>query len=285
MIISISRRTDIPAFYSQWFWNRLKEGYVQVKNPFNPRQIKQIDLAPHNVDGLVFWTKDPAPLLPELERLQHYAFYFHFTLNGYGNDLEPNLPTQANVIERFKTLSNAIGKERVIWRYDPVIFTDTYTPYYHQEHFEALAYELAGYTKRCMISFVSPYKKTQRNMHHLNWHLPETTLKHQLAQSFVQSGKKYDIDIQSCADDKDLSSTGMTPGKCIDDDLIRHITGKKKNWRKDPNQRGNCQCIASVDIGAYNTCLHQCRYCYANMHNKQVKKTIALHNEQSSCLI
>ena len=164
MILSVSRRTDIPNYYSDWFVNRIKEGFLYVRNPMNAHQISKIDLSPDVVDCIVFWTKNPANMLEKLEYLKDYIYYFQFTLTGYGKDIEPNLPDKRKeLIPTFRTLSKKIGKEKVIWRYDPILIRKRYTMDYHLKAFEEIANSLADYTERVVISFVDLYTKTQRN--------------------------------------------------------------------------------------------------------------------------
>ncbi len=164
MILSASRRTDIPNYYADWFMGRIREGYCCVRNPMNPRQVSRIDLAPQAVDCIVFWTKNPAGLLPRLKELRDYTYYFQFTLTGYGRDIEPNLPDKREkLIPAFRELSEKIGKERVIWRYDPIFVNEKYTVSYHLKAFEEIADRLAGYTEQVVISFVDLYAKIRKN--------------------------------------------------------------------------------------------------------------------------
>ena len=170
MIISASRRTDIPAYYPDWFYNRIREGYVCVRNPMNFHQVSRIDLSPDVVDGIVFWTKNPLPLMSRLEELRAYPFYFQFTLTPYGKDVEPGVPSKNDIIlPAFQELSRQIGPERVIWRYDPILLTDRYTMDYHITFFSQLARRLEGYARKCIISFVDLYRNTQSNMNGLGF--------------------------------------------------------------------------------------------------------------------
>ena len=161
MIISASRRTDIPNYYSEWFFNRIKEGYVLVRNPMNISQVSKISLSPDVVDGIVFWTKNPLPILDRLEELREYTYYFQFTLTPYGKDVEPNVPSKNDlIIPSFRKLSERIGKERVVWRYDPILFNDKYTMDYHVKYFKTLAAKLHAYTEKCIVSILDFYQKT-----------------------------------------------------------------------------------------------------------------------------
>ena len=165
MIVSASRRTDIPAFYSRWFFNRLREGYVLVRNPAAPRRISRISLGPEDVDGIVFWTKNPAPMLDKLDLLREYAYYFQFTLTPYGREVESGLPSKNQVIlPAFQRLADKVGPERVIWRYDPIFLSRTYTLDHHLRTFEKMARRLAPFTNKCIISFLDYYHDTARKM-------------------------------------------------------------------------------------------------------------------------
>ena len=169
MIISASRRTDIPTYYSEWFFNRIKEGYVCVRNPMNIHQISKIDLSPNVVDGIVFWTKNPIPMVDRMLELEKYIYYFQFTLNAYGKDVEPNVPSKNDfIIPSFQKLSSIIGKERVVWRYDPIFINEHYTIEYHKKYFQALCSKLSKFTEKCTVSFIDLYKNTARNTKRLN---------------------------------------------------------------------------------------------------------------------
>ena len=175
MIISASRRTDIPAFYSEWFFNRIKEGFLYVKNPMNTHQVSRIDLSPEVVDCIVFWTKNPEPIIDDLDKLEKYKYYFQVTVSGYGKDVEPGIPDKNEVIiPAFKRLSEKIGKKKVIWRYDPILLNQKYTIDYHAKAFSKIAEELEGFTERVVISFVDLYSKTLRNTKDLNIREPNS---------------------------------------------------------------------------------------------------------------
>ncbi len=264
MIISASRRTDIPAFYTDWFLNRVKERYVLSRNPFNPRQVSRIDLSPELIDCIVFWTKNPAPLIGRLKELEAYHYYFHVTINAYDADVEPSLASKhVYLVDTFLRLSEKIGKERVIWRYDPILFTDRYSVSFHIQHFAALAEKLKEATQRCVISFIDFPKRKFNAMRSLGYREPDFNEMHTIARAFSAIASENGITLKTCAEAIDLSAYGITHGKCIDDALISRISGKPLLLRKDTNQRANCGCVASVDIGLYNTCIHDCKYCYA----------------------
>jgi len=263
MIISASRRTDIPAFYSDWFVERIKERCVHVKNPFNPSQISKISLEPDDVDCFVFWSKNPKPMLDKLEILNEYTYYFQFTLNQYKNDIERNLPPKSEIIETFKKLSDKISAQKVIWRYDPVLLNAKYTVQYHIEKFNEIAYQLKGYTEKVIFSYIDFYKKIAENLKTNGVTEITTEEKLILAENFSKSAKENNLVIATCAEDIDLSQFNIEHAKCIDDDLISKLTGRELSIKKDKNQRLECGCVTSRDIGEYNTCLNGCIYCYA----------------------
>lgn len=284
MIISASRRTDIPAFYSEWFFNRIREGYLLVRNPMNANQVSRVNLDPSVIECIVFWTKNPKPIMNKLHELEKYNYYFQFTLNSYDKSLEPNVPKKNEIIDTFIELSKKIGKDRVIWRYDPILLTDVFTKEYHYEWFEYLARTLCNYTNKCVISFVDLYKKTERNLKGINLLPMHQHDMEEIASKISQIGLKYNLTIESCSEEIDLDKFNIKHGKCIDDKLISKITGKIFNVDKDPSQREICGCVRSIDIGAYNTCMHCCRYCYANYSKETVKKNFALHDSKSPLL-
>lgn len=285
MIVSVSRRTDIPAFYSEWFFNRLKEGYVYVQNPFNTKQISKVDLTPKSVDCFVFWTKNAEPMLSRLDELKDYNYYFQFTITGYGSDVEKGITDKKAIIESFKKLSKIIGKERVVLRYDPILLSEKYTIERHTVLFERLCEKLSGYTEKCVISFVDLYKKTERNTRNLKLKPMTENDMRNIAKKFSIIGNKYNIKLETCSESIDLSKFGIKKGKCIDNELIERIVGCKLKVDKDKTQREVCGCVASVDIGQYNTCRHHCAYCYANFNYKTVENNIILHDVHSPMLI
>lgn len=285
MILSVSRRTDIPNYYSEWFLNRIKEGYLYVRNPMNIHQVSKIDISPEIVDCIVFWTKNPEPILDKLEQLKDYKYYFQFTLTGYGKDMEPALPHKKDkMIPIFQRLSEMIGKEKVIWRYDPIVITETYSEEYHLKAFQEIASSLNGYCKRVIISFVDLYAKTKKNMKDIQpidkKQSELITFSKKLAEIAVRNG----MEIETCAELIDLSSCGIKHSSCIDRKLIENIIGCPIIVEKDKNQREECGCVESVEIGTYNTCLNGCRYCYANYSEERVKANRELYDSHSPIL-
>jgi hypothetical protein len=293
MIISASRRTDIPAFYAEWFMNRIREGFCLVPNPFNPRQISNVSLLPKDVDALVFWSKNPEPLAGHLGELDSlgFAYYFLFTLNDYPVSIEPDLPDLARRLAVFKQLSKQLGPERVIWRYDPIVISSVTTHDYHRRRFECLSGELSGHTRHVIVSLVDYYRKTDRRLSKLESTgvsfdrdaqiRPET---HELLHDMSRTAASRGITIRSCAEPSpSMLDTGIAPGRCIDDVLIKRLGGRVPS-RKDPGQRDACQCVVSKDIGMTDTCLHGCRYCYATRDNTLAQKRHSKHDPRSPFL-
>ena len=270
MIISASRRTDIPAFYADWFIRRIEEQSVLVRNPMNPHQVSHVSLIPEAVDGIVLWTKNPEPMLDRLGRLRAYAYYFQYTLNAYGGDAETNLPALTTRVETFRALADAVGKERVVWRYDPIMLSPTYTIDHHLHSFEQLARQLAGYTEKCVISLLDFYPKISGAVRALGIIPVSDEQRWRIAKSLSEIADAYGLSIDACAESADFSGFGIGQARCVDDRLLSRISGRAMQARKDKNQRPACNCAASVDIGAYDTCLHGCRYCYANRSDKAV---------------
>ena len=285
MILSVSRRTDIPAFYSDWFFNRIHEGYVDVRNPMNAHQVSRIKITPDVVDCIVFWTKNPYNMLMRLDELKEYNYYFQFTINPYDKQIEKNVPFKTTILETFSKLSQQIGSNRIIWRYDPILITDKINVAYHVKYYEELAKRLESLTTKCVISFVDLYKKTITNTKIINLQEPSQSEMRYLAEKFVNIARKYGIQVLSCAESINLSEEGVEHGCCIDPNLIEDICGYHIDVKKDENQREECGCVESIDIGAYNTCCHACAYCYANFNNEKVRSQSSKHHKNSSLLI
>ncbi|MDR3355934.1 MAG: DUF1848 domain-containing protein [Spirochaetaceae bacterium] len=262
-IISVSRRTDVPAYFSEWFFNCLKEGYVEVLNPYNQRQIRYVPLLPDHVQGFVFWSKNPRPMLDKLNLLSAYPYYFLFTLNPYGSDIEVNLPPKHTIIDTFKTLSDALGRERVIWRYDPVLFSDTIGIDFHIKSFEETAKQLSAYTGKVIFSYMDCYKKTETTLKTLRIKTPHEEQKMLIAENFSRIAQSYRLEIESCAENIDLAQYNIARARCVDPALFGRPGGKPPEYIKDKSQREFCGCTCSVDIGLYRSCRAGCVYCYA----------------------
>lgn len=286
MIVSASRRTDIPAFYSEWLLNRLREGYVLVPNPRNPLQYSRIEIQLQTVDCFVFWTKNPGPIISKLSEIAEmgYPFYFQFTLTPYGREIEAHLPSKATLIQTFRKLSTMIGAERVIWRYDPIMLTDYMDVSYHLQHFEQIAAMLEGYTNHCTFSFLDFYPKVRRALRNTAVLEVQTSDMLQIAEGFSNIAQKHQIQLSTCCEAIDLSQYEIEHAACIVAALIEYILGCAVHSKKDVNQRPGCGCMESVEIGTYDSCAHGCIYCYANSTAQAVQQNMACHNPRSSIL-
>lgn len=287
MIISASRRTDIPAFYTPWLMKRIRQGECQVVNPYRQDQIKSVSLLPGDVDVIVFWTRHVIPLLPFLDELdlRGFRYYFQYTLTHYPHRLEPGTPSLEAALGSFKALAQKIGKERVVWRYDPIYLSKSTSLNFHRQNFRALARSLRGYAQRCVVSLFDDYTKSRSRLSRnpelapLGESSDESRLiLNILMPELVEIAADNQFEMVSCAEKVDLLSYGIQPGKCVDDDLIRRLFGLELNYRKDPGQRPACQCMPSQDIGRYDTCPFGCQYCYANRSFEQAVQYYKSHH-------
>lgn len=292
MIISASRRTDIPAFYAEWMVNRLRAGYCAVPNPFNAKQVARISLLPADVEAIVFWTRNPRPLMRGLRELDSRGlrYYFQFTLLGYPRTIDPKCPSRSAAVRVFQELSDQIGPRRVVWRYDPIVFTTKTTSDDHKRRFGEIASQLRGYTDRAVISIVDEYRKAEPRMRALAERgvtgmdcAPEefSSLMRELVDLAAENG----MELTSCAEPVDLSQYGIHPGKCIDDGLIRDAFGIEVPHGKDPSQRKTCRCVVSRDIGMYDSCVYGCPYCYATGSLRRAAENYSKHNPNSPSLL
>lgn len=264
MILSASRRTDIPAFYAEWFFRRIKEGYVCVRNPMNRRQVSRIPITPEVTDCIVFWTKNPAPMLDRLGELDRYMYYFQYTLNDYPKALEPRVPDTEQRIRTFRALADKLGRERVIWRYDPILLTKELDPDFHVRTFHRLAEALKDSTEKAVISFVDIYPgRNRRALESLGMLRPGEAVLRELAGRLAEAARDCGLELATCAERMDLSDLGIGHNHCIDQALIERLIGCPIRVKPD-GQRADCGCVKCEEIGTYNTCLHGCIYCYAN---------------------
>ncbi len=276
MIISASRRTDIPRYHAAWFLDRIDAGSVEVVNPFNARQARTVSLAPADVDCLVFWTRDPRPLLPSLADLdaRGYRYYFMITLTGYPRELEPRAPPVAEIVDVFHRLQDAIGSARVIWRYDPLFLSNVTDAAFHLRNFGALAGALSGSTERVVLSAYDEYRRSKGRVAALAGQGIEARPAHdaegrllpearELLGAAASVARGEGLMPASCAEKDDLSGLGIEANACVDGELIRRLWGLPSHGKQDRSQRPACRCAASVDIGTYGTCPAGCVYCYA----------------------
>lgn len=292
-VISISRRTDIPAFYTPWLLGRLRAGYCHIVNPY-AGQVYRVPLAPEDCLALVFWTRNPAPLLPHLDELdaRGYRYYFLYTLNGYPRALEPHGPPVDHALDTFRALSARLGPERVRWRYDPIVLSSVTPREYHLEQFARLAAELAGHTTQCVLSFATFYGKTVRRFAQvtretgITFEQPPAAEQQALVRELVALSAPHGIALYSCCSEA-LLVEGVRQSRCIDPDLIARLVGDPlqalSGLRPEPTRPG-CGCVTSVDIGAYDTCLFGCEYCYATSSHAAAQKRHARHDPADTAL-
>ena len=270
-----------PWVFRQTLDNRIKEGFVITRNPKYPEQLSKIDLSPEIIDGIVFWTKNPTPMLPRLSELEAYNYYFQFTLNSYGHDVETHVPSKNDVImPTFKTLSKQIGREKLVWRYDPIFINDTYSKAYHRKYFKVLASHLADYTETCTVSFLDYYGTNEAAIKRLNIQNMNTREQRELMADFAEIANTYGLSLNTCAENMDLSEFGIGHAQCINKTRLERIIGSELKVNKDPGQRFTCGCVQSIDIGAYDGCQNKCAYCYA-----QKKGVIGTHDPTSPVII
>ena len=286
MLLFVSGRTDIPAFYSEWFMKRLRAGFVDVRNPYYSEQVTRYKLTRDVVDCLVFCTKNPAPMLPYIEELKSFkiGLYFFVTITPYEKDVEPNVPEKDEVINSFIELSKILGKEKICWRYDPIFTDEKYSVSFHIKVFRSMAEKLNGAAERCIISFIDLYEKTKKNFPGVK-EVSENDQKF-LAQSFSRICFKNGIKIESCAEKLDLTAFGVEQGACVSKQIIEKATDTHLIQKTGTqNLRKHCTCLPTHDIGAYNSCPHLCKYCYANYDARLVEKNFVRHNPDSTFLL
>lgn len=283
MIINTGCRTDIPAFYAKWLMNRIREGYVLVRNPYNPSQVTKYNLSTKVVDCLAFCTKNPEPMLTYLDELDMYKQYWFVTITPYGKDIEPNVPDKKKIMESFKKLSNHIGVDAIGWRYDPIFIGNGFDVNKHIECFEKMAKELKGYTYNCTISFLDVYEKVKRNAPNINPPTKEEQI--EIAKAFSKIGKENNMVIHACCEKTYLSQYGLQCNGCMSQEIVEKAINNTLHPPKRKNIRQECNCLMGNDIGAYNTCGHLCKYCYANANKQFVIENMKKHDNNSPFLI
>jgi len=284
MILNTGCRTDIPAYYSEWFCNRVRDGYVLTRNPYDPGQVLRYRLDPGVVDILCFCTKNPQPMLARLSELSRFRQFWFVTLTPYGKEIEPYVPDKTDVLESIKMLSGIVGAKAVGWRYDPVFITGKYSPEYHLRAFSKIAQALSGYVNSCVVSFIDLYEKTKRNFPEAHAVAPEEQKR--LITEFVKIGRQYGIPIRTCCENASLSECGADVSGCMTKEILETATDTSL-WvpKSKKSPRAQCNCLLGADIGMYNTCLHGCVYCYANYDRKTVEQNRKLHDPDSPFLI
>ncbi len=281
MILNVSGRTDIVAFYSKWFLNRLKEGYVDVRNPFNQNLVSRINF--EDVDLILFCTKNPIPIIDKLDDIK-IPYIFHVTITPYKNDIEPNLPSKSDIIEAVKKISTTIGIENIYIRYDPIFISEKYNVEYHIKAFTKLCSLLKGYVKTIIVSFIDNYQNVRKNLPYLKYRSFNEEDYKLIGENFSKIAKNNNMVVQTCFEERNLTEYGFIKGECMSKELAFKLTGKTyKKWQA---RKGSaCNCVELVDIGVYNSCNHLCKYCYANYDESKVKININNHDINSSLLI
>lgn len=281
MILNVSGRTDIVAFYTNWFMKRLEAGFVDVRNPFNSKLVSRIHF--EDVDMIMFCTKNPIPMLKYIEKIEK-PMLFHVTLTPYKKDIEPNVIPKGMLIESIKKLSNLIGIDNIYIRYDPIFISDTYTVEYHKRAFSNLCSLLDGYVKYIIVSFIDDYKNVRKNKRILKYRKFNEEDYKEIGISFSKVAREHGMTVQTCFEERNLAEYGFIKGECISHELAYKLTGKIfKSWKA--RKGGNCNCVEMVDIGVYNSCKHFCKYCYANYEEEKVNKNYSNHDPNSSLLV
>ena len=283
MIINTGQRTDIPAFYADWFVNRLKAGFVLVRIPYNPRSVTRYRLSPEVVDLIGFCTKNPAPMLPHMDLLRPYGQFWYVTITPYGKEIEPGVPDKREVLDSFRRLSDIVGQDRMGWRYDPVFISGEDPAERHIRAFEYMAQTLSGYTHTAVISFVDLYEKTKRNFPEVRTVTAEQRLL--LGKAFAEIAGQYGMTVRPCGEGDELARFGADCSGCMTVAMYEQALGRRLKVPKTAPARKECACYLGGDIGAYNTCGHLCRYCYANYDTATVRKNLAAHDPESPLLI
>jgi hypothetical protein len=293
LIISASRRTDIPALYAEWFIRRVRAGYCTVANPYNRSQVSRISLLPEDVAAVVFWSRNPRPLLPYLAELDERGmrYYFHYTLMDNPREVDAHGPSLRVSLRTFRQLAQHVGPQRVIWRYDPILLSETTSPEFHLRRFAAIAAQLEGLTRRCVISLVDDYRKTRTRMaalcatpgFRIDSYRPyrhEPMLREMLAVASARG-----MQVSSCAEEQGFTHLGISHGRCIDAGYIRDTFDVAVTQAKDRSQRLACGCVASRDIGAYDSCILGCRYCYATSSSARALANYRRHDVDAPALL
>ena len=283
MIINTGQRTDIPAFYADWFANRLREGFVLVRNPYNPQSVTRYRLTPDVVDCIGFCTKNPEPMLKYMELLEPFHQFWYVTITPYGKEIEPRVPNKLKVLDSFRRVSELVGPDCMGWRYDPIFISEAYPVERHMRAFEYMAKALSGYTHTAVISFIDLYEKTKRNFPEVMPVSTEDRLT--LGKAFVEIGKRYGMTIRPCAEGNELARFGADCSGCMTLSMYEDAIGQRLKAPNHAPARKACACYLGADIGAYNTCGHLCRYCYANYDEETVRQNTRKHDSLSPLLI
>ena len=283
MIINTGQRTDIPAFYPEWFANRLQEGFVCVRNPYDPQQVTRYRLDPSIVDVIGFCSKNPSPMFPFMHLLRDYGQYWYVTITPYGRDIEPNVPDKHRLLSDFRILSDMVGIDSIGWRYDPIFLSNRYTKDYHLKAFSQMATALEGATKTVVISFIDLYEKVKRNFPEARKVLREDRI--ELGRAIIQIAASHGMTVKPCAEGDELAAFGADCSGCMTIPDYEKAIGQSLIVPKRRPARAECACYLACDIGAYDTCRHLCRYCYANSDQSRVLANAKLHDPKSPFLL
>lgn len=287
MIINTGNRTDIPAYYSEWFYNRIFEGYVFARNPYNPQQVTRYLLDPEVVDCITFCTKNPQPMLKDLKYLTKFNQFWQVTITPYGRDIEPNVPPKEEVTESFRELSLRVGRKCVSWRYDPIFISEKYSVDFHIKAFSEMAEALKGYTDICVISFIDLYDKTKKNFPDARKVTREERMT--IGREFIKIASENGMTVYPCGEGDELAEFGADCSGCLSKAVLERAIGYPLDLPKSAESalqtRAECSCLLGSDIGAYNTCAHGCLYCYANADGETVKDNMSQHDVYSPFLI
>ncbi len=283
MILHTGLRTDIPGFYAPWLVQRLREGVVMARNPYAPRRILRYRLDPRVVDLICFCSKNPGPMLPHLPLLSPFGQLWYVTITPYGRDLEPFVPEKERVLADFQAFSRFLGPRRIIWRYDPIVLTEKYTPEYHLRAFRAMARTLRGSTETCVISFIDLYRKVRRNF-------PEAReapleIRRELCREMVQIARENQMQLRTCHEGVSYAALGAEVSGCMTGELFERALGMPLTLPGGKRSREGCACYLGADVGAYDTCGHLCKYCYANASPAAVARNRRLHDPESPLLV
>lgn len=284
MILNTGNRTDIPAYYSEWFYNRIKEGFVLARNPYYPEQVLKYKLSPEVIDCICFCTKNPGPMLDRLDEIKNFGQFWFVTITPYGKDIEPYVPDKEKVLSDFCILSERVGKNAVGWRYDPIFLSERYSMEFHISAFAKMAERLKGKTSQCVISFIDLYEKTKKNFPGVKAVSRQDAV--MLTKELVRIAQKNEMKIYTCAEGDYLAEYGADCGGCMRTEVIERAIGcALKIPKSKKSSRETCNCLLGNDIGMYNTCPHGCLYCYANYDMSIVKENLKSHNPLSPLLV
>lgn len=283
MILSVSQRCDIPAYFSKWFYQRIKEGYADVRTPFNPKLVHRVNLSRENVDLIVFMSKNPLPMMDRLDELIGYNCCFQITITPYHSDIE-NVHDKGKIIEAVRLLSQRYGRHAVIVRYDPILLNQRYTIDYHMSAFAKLCKQLTGFIDTIIFSYIDEYKNTRRHEAELQLIHISDALMIEIAKGLAAIAHKYDIHLQTCGEKIDVECLGIQKGSCISHSLLKAFDIYTAYPLAKTRGEG-CDCLAYTDLGAYNCCVNGCKYCYANYDESMIKSNMSQHDPMSSMLI